>query len=172
MTDVFPVLGRSFYRDTMGDPRRGHRHRGTDIGADEGTQVVLMRSGTVVATLRDESRPCGIGLVVDDDDGVRWTYCHLSFVERFPNRSRIEAGTNIGLVGNTGNASSGSPHLHLQAIAERGQGAPVPLVPMLDAARSGASSADEHEPVTRRDSTWLVLLAAAGAAWFLSGRGR
>jgi murein DD-endopeptidase MepM/ murein hydrolase activator NlpD len=56
---------------------------------------------------------CGLGITILTGDGLTWTYCHLSFI--YPSVQpgvTLTAGSPVGLVGHTGDASG--PHLHLQ----------------------------------------------------------
>ena len=46
-------------------------------------------------------------------DGQTWTYCHLSYLEPAVTQgAQLAAGDQVGLVGQTGDATG--PHLHLQ----------------------------------------------------------
>lgn len=162
---TFPVRGRASYRDTLGAPRDGgaRAHRGTDIVAEPGTPIVAMRGGRVVAVLEDASRRCGLGVVIDDDENVRWTYCHMEHVLPFERGQRVRSGVELGTVGDTGNARGG-PHLHLQAVADHGRGSVIDLVPLLDAlgGRSGASIA--RRPRDARSGTWWPWALLVGFA--------
>lgn len=97
-------------------PRAGASsyHRGEDYGAPIGTPYNSPQAGTVVSV--GDRR--GYGTTVQVDHGpapgvigqnMVTTYAHLSAVDVQPGQ-RIEAGTTIGKVGNTG-ISSG-PHAH------------------------------------------------------------
>ena len=56
---------------------------------------------------------CGIGLTMTAADGQSWTYCHLSYLDPAVTAgATLAAGTEVGLVGQTGHATG--PHLHLQ----------------------------------------------------------
>jgi murein DD-endopeptidase MepM/ murein hydrolase activator NlpD len=54
---------------------------------------------------------CGVGVTIEDEQGVRWTYCHGTNVTVTLN-AVVNAGTQIMWSGNTGR--SGTPHLHLE----------------------------------------------------------
>ena len=57
---------------------------------------------------------CGLGFTWRGDDGMTWTYCHLSWIDPAVTAgARLSTGQLAGLVGHTGDASG--PHLHLQA---------------------------------------------------------
>ncbi len=105
--------------DNFGSPRSGGRsHKGIDIFADRGTPVRSMVSGTV-----EVAAPSGgLGgkrVWVQGDDGLAYYYAHLDSIEAQPGQ-RVTAGTQIGTVGNTGNAQSTPPHLHMSINRDRG----------------------------------------------------
>src|SRR4029450_5884994 len=56
---------------------------------------------------------CGIGLTMATADGQSWTSCPLSYpAPAVTAGATLAAGTEVGLVGQTGHATG--PHLHLQ----------------------------------------------------------
>jgi len=90
---ICPVPGSTFV-DSWGAPRSGgRRHMGVDMMAPTGTPVVAPVSGTVT------DRANGLG------------GAHLS---AYGQTGHVAAGTVIGYVGNTGDASGGPPHLHFE----------------------------------------------------------
>ena len=89
--------------------------------AAEGTPVVAIVSGTV---LRKASSPAGgISLYLSGGDGFEYFYAHLAGYAEISGGQKVEAGTRLGSVGATGNASGGPPHLHFEARPQGG--APV-----------------------------------------------
>jgi murein DD-endopeptidase MepM/ murein hydrolase activator NlpD len=68
-------------------------------------------------------RACGFGLVLDGDDGRRWTLCHFNAAPVVDSRDRVAAGDVVGVVGASGNATwvdrhgvtRVHPHLHISA---------------------------------------------------------
>jgi murein DD-endopeptidase MepM/ murein hydrolase activator NlpD len=112
-----PVNGASFV-DSWGQARSGgRRHKGVDMMAPQGTPVYAVVSGNV--TYRGNSLG-GLSYHLDGDDGNYYYGTHLS---RYGDQSgHVEAGTVIGYVGETGNAST--PHLHFE-IHPGGQGTAV-----------------------------------------------
>ncbi len=115
-------------------------HDGTDIALPnaaamaEGVNVLAAVPGTVLGT-RDgiadfvpfvPGKECGNGVIVDDGAGWQTQYCHMkqgSVVVR--KGDRIDTGTILGQVGQSGNADF--PHLHLTV---RHNGQPVdPFAP-------------------------------------------
>ena len=83
-------------------------HEGIDFGAAIGTPVFSARSGQVKTT--DWLGGYGLTVVVDHGE-YQTLYAHLSDIVVEPG-SRVEAGTILGKVGNTGNSTG--PHLHFE----------------------------------------------------------
>ena len=103
--------------DTWGAARsEGRSHEGTDIFAPEGTPVYSATSGYVQ---RIGANPVGGNIVsVIGGGGVRYYYAHLfGFAEALEEGQYVTPETLLGYVGNTGNASTTPPHLHLGIYA-------------------------------------------------------
>lgn len=98
----------------FGTPRNGNRtHRGVDLFAEVGTEVVAARSG-IVAQARKEN---GMGnyIVLMHPGGVTTLYGHLHKIYVRPGQF-LRQGEIIGQVGKTGNANYRDiqPHLHFE----------------------------------------------------------
>lgn len=121
-----PVPSGSSFVDSWGNGRSGgRRHKGVDMMAPHGTPVVAPVSGTV--TYRGNSLG-GLSYHLNGDDGNYYYGTHLS---RYGEQSGyVRAGTVIGYVGATGNAST--PHLHFE-IHPGGQGNAVNPYPAVAA---------------------------------------
>jgi peptidoglycan LD-endopeptidase LytH len=105
---VCPVQGGASYTDTYGQPRDGGRlHVGVDLSAPIGTPVVAPVDG-VVSFSSDAAG--GNTFNLNGADGNFYYGAHLS--RQGPNSGAVRAGTVIGAVGMTGNASV--PHLHFE----------------------------------------------------------
>ncbi len=103
-----PVQGPVSFVDSWGAPRSGgRRHQGVDMMSPRGTPVVAPVGGTVVH--RGNSLG-GLSYHLSGDDGHYYYGTHLS---SYGASGRVSAGTVIGYVGDTGNAS-GNPHLHFE----------------------------------------------------------
>ncbi|HEV3474864.1 MAG TPA: peptidoglycan DD-metalloendopeptidase family protein, partial [Actinomycetota bacterium] len=103
-----PAPGTSF-SDTFGAPRSGGRsHAGVDMMGGYGTPVYAALPGSVSTS---SSSLGGNQAYVYSDGGTYTFYAHL---QGFADVSgSVAAGTLIGYVGDTGNAT-GTPHLHFE----------------------------------------------------------
>jgi murein DD-endopeptidase MepM/ murein hydrolase activator NlpD len=105
----------------------GGGHHGIDYAAPAGTPIVAAKGGRIVTVVSNKSPDYntypvngraltnddyGNYVVIEDDDGNRYIYAHMRDVENLREGDRIETGTQIGSVGNTGNSSG--PHLHFE----------------------------------------------------------
>lgn len=120
---ICPVQGPHSFVDSWGAPRSGgRRHRGVDMMSARGTPVVAPVSGTV--THRGNSVG-GMSFHLNGDDGHYYYGTHLS---GYANPGRVQAGTIIGYVGDSGNAR-GNPHLHFEIHPNGGSAVnPTPTV--------------------------------------------
>jgi peptidoglycan LD-endopeptidase LytH len=106
-----PVDGPVDFTDTWGAARSGGRaHKGVDMMAAHGTPTVAPVSGRV------EHRGTSLGGLswyVYGDNGNTYYGTHL---QGYANQGagHVEAGTLIGYVGSSGNASASGPHLHFE----------------------------------------------------------
>ncbi|MGH9178009.1 MAG: murein hydrolase activator EnvC family protein, partial [Acidimicrobiales bacterium] len=107
---ICPVQGPRAFSNDFGDPRSGGRsHQGNGIMAPRGTPVVASVAGTVKG---HNSSLGGISYYLSGVDGNTYFGTHL---DRLSGASgRVAAGTVVGYVGSTGNASASAPHLHFE----------------------------------------------------------
>ena len=126
----FPVKGHtseniiSFY----GDPRgKSRKHLGVDIKADRHTPVLAIADGTIEAIR--EGGNGGKTLYLRSADGTLYFYAHLEdwLVKE---DATVDAGEEIATVGNSGNASRTTPHLHFEIMhgKERTSIDPLPIL--------------------------------------------
>jgi murein DD-endopeptidase MepM/ murein hydrolase activator NlpD len=107
---VFPVGGGP---TLVSVSHRHHDYPAADIAAPEGSPVYALADATVVDSWAAPDPRCGIGITIDTSDGQEWTYCHLSYLApTVVPGAQLPAGTEVGLVGMTGDATG--PHLHVQ----------------------------------------------------------
>jgi murein DD-endopeptidase MepM/ murein hydrolase activator NlpD len=112
---VFPVAGKASYGHTH------HDYPAADIFAACGSAVRSPVDGVVLEVSRvddfDPKHPAGedkggLSVSIRGDDGVRYYGSHLAAVQNgLGAGTRVRAGTQVGLVGKTGN-SSNVCHLH------------------------------------------------------------
>jgi murein DD-endopeptidase MepM/ murein hydrolase activator NlpD len=111
---VFPVRGRHGYGDAanaFGAGRAGHSHQGQDVLAQCGTPLVAAVGG-VVRTRAVQSL-AGNYVVIDDPITKRsYVYAHLRTPAIVRAGQRVSAGDPIGVVGETGDATT--CHLHFE----------------------------------------------------------
>jgi murein DD-endopeptidase MepM/ murein hydrolase activator NlpD len=93
-------------------------HSGLDFAMPEGTPIPALANGTIV--LNQESKVLGhvvVLRIMDKQKKLAYIgYCHLK-VPGAAVGTKVTEGQTIGLVGNTGSASSGS-HLHMTVSRE------------------------------------------------------
>jgi murein DD-endopeptidase MepM/ murein hydrolase activator NlpD len=106
---------------TLSEYRRRNNmqpHSGVDFAIPQGTPIPAIANGTVV--LNQFSKVLGHVLVqrVMGKDGLLYFvgYCHLK-AEGLKTGTKVKLGEPIGLVGNTGSASTGA-HLHMTVSKE------------------------------------------------------
>ena len=105
-----PVQGRGYFSDDFGAPRFAggfHHHQGNDMFAELGSSVVAPFDGTAVAT------PNGLGgnaVTVYGSEG----YVYNAHLVSYGRLGPVKAGTVVGYVGNTGDATGGPWHDHFE----------------------------------------------------------
>lgn len=114
-------------RDTWHAARgNGRRHEGIDIFAARGTPVRAATEGIV--TRIGSNRLGGKVVWIAGPGGQRHYYAHLDAYGTIETGQRIQAGTIVGYVGNTGNARRTPPHLHYGIYTGFGPINPFPLL--------------------------------------------
>lgn len=107
-----PVLGDLWFEDDWHDERPwGRAHKGNDLHGEPGMPLVAIEAGTVIQANWHWSGGRQIYLSAEATGDVYY-YAHLAeWADWIWTGTRVEAGDVIGLLGDSGNASS--PHLHL-----------------------------------------------------------
>lgn len=126
----FPVAGKgnkdaqSFWGAARDSGARSHV--GVDIFAKRGTPVVAVTDGYITRTGNS-----GLGgKQVWQRDGIfgySYYYAHLDSIITADGR-QVKAGDTLGLVGSTGNAEGGAPHLHFGIYGSAGAVDPFPFI--------------------------------------------
>jgi hypothetical protein len=91
------------------DPYAAGQHRGIDLAARIGSDVVAATGGTV--TFAGPLGASGLTVGVRTDNGFDTSYLHLSSIGVSAG-DRVTAGSRLGAVGTTGRRSVAAPHLH------------------------------------------------------------
>lgn len=94
-----------------------HGHQGTDLRAAAGTPIYPIAPGIITNVGTDVAG--GNIINIDHANNVRSYYAHCSTVNVHKG-DKVDNNTVIGTIGNSGNASSTFPHLHLQ-VWQNGQ---------------------------------------------------
>ena len=119
----------AFGSGLFGAPRSGGRaHRGLDLLAPVGTEVLAAKSG--VAKAGRLKNGLGRYVEVHHPDGTMTLYAHLREI-RVRDGRRVRQGNVVGTVGRSGNAQRRAirPHLHFEIWDTRGN--PVDPLPLL-----------------------------------------
>jgi len=113
---VFPVYGPSSFSDTFGAARgdiASGWHHGDDIFGQLGEPLLAVADGTVFSVGWNDIG--GYRLWLRDKAGNEFYYAHLSAYSPFAiNGLQVKAGTVLGFLGNTGDASTTPYHLHFE----------------------------------------------------------
>jgi hypothetical protein len=92
-----------------------HDYPAADIPVPTGTQVYAAASGVVVST--PTQGDCGIGVVINGDDGAQYTYCHgLPGSQAVTIGEKVKTAQLLMLSASTGNSTG--PHLHFAIRVE------------------------------------------------------
>lgn len=145
---VFPVGDPHSFGDSFGAPRMmgtgyEHAHQGTDIMAPAGTPLLACERGLI--TVMGSDVLGGTKLWIKGESGTYYYYAHLSaFEEGLTVGQVVEAGDVVGLVGTTGNARGGAPHLHFEIHPDGGMAVnPYPLLKVVDELSRAAKAREQ-----------------------------
>ena len=135
---VCPVPPQVHFVDTWHAPRPGGRvHMGQDLFAAYGHPLTAVANGTITSVATGS----GLGgtiLWLETADGAAWYYAHLSgFAPGIADGVQVLQGQVIGFNGNTGNAATTPPHLHIQYRPSGRHGPDLNPYPLLSAACPG-----------------------------------
>lgn len=102
------------------------KHEGIDIFAPRGTALVAAANG-VVTRVNENALGGKVVFLSPGNKDYSLYYAHLDkqLVEQGQN---VQTGDTIGLMGNTGNAKTTSPHLHFGIYTNSGAVDPLPFV--------------------------------------------
>jgi murein DD-endopeptidase MepM/ murein hydrolase activator NlpD len=107
----FPLRAKHTYGDGFGAGRSGHSHQGQDVMAGCGSKLVAARGGTVKSSKFEGA--AGNYVVIDGaNDDIDYVYMHLRDPSPLKEGDKVYTGQQIGVVGQTGDASA--CHLHFE----------------------------------------------------------
>jgi murein DD-endopeptidase MepM/ murein hydrolase activator NlpD len=111
---LFPIKGKHNYGQSgarFGAARSGHSHQGQDVMAACGLPLRAARGGVVKAKAYHSA--AGYYLVIDaQNTGVDMAYMHMAAPSGYAEGDRVRTGDQIGVVGDTGDATA--CHLHFE----------------------------------------------------------
>jgi Peptidase family M23 len=110
---IFPVRGSHNYGGAsarFGAVRSGHSHQGQDVLANCGTKLVAAQGGSVIYSGFQSA--AGNYVVIHGVDGTDNAYMHLAQRSPFTEGDKVFTGQQIGIVGDTGDATA--CHLHFE----------------------------------------------------------
>jgi murein DD-endopeptidase MepM/ murein hydrolase activator NlpD len=144
---VFPVRADEVhFRDSWGERRSGgRRHKGTDIVAERGSEILAVADGVV--SEMGYHYLSGYYLTIDHGDGTETMYLHLNndtlgtddgrggtFTAYYPTLvvgNEVSAGDVVAYVGDSGNSERTTPNTHFEIIID---GEKIDPYPQLDKA--------------------------------------
>ena len=125
---IFPVVGKVQYIDDFGAPRPGGRHQGNDLISAKRSPAVAAEAGKVKYWTTSGSAGCMLYLY--GDSGTTYYYIHLNndltlrndnrgkcvkgIAYTVSNGAKVQAGQQIGYVGDSGDANGSHAHLHFE----------------------------------------------------------
>jgi hypothetical protein len=133
---IFPVVGPTTYTDDFGDARAQGRHEGNDVMAPRKAIAVAAESGKV--KFWTTSSAAGCMLYLYGDSGTTYLYIHLNndlgtgndnkgkcvagvaYARGLKAGARVQAGQQVGFVGDSGDANGIHPHLHFEVHPKGG----------------------------------------------------
>ena len=141
---VFPVVADEVrFRDSWGERRSGgRRHKGTDIVAERGSEILAVADGVV--SEMGYHYQSGYYLAIDHGDGAETMYLHLNndsqgtddgrggtVTAYFPTLvigSEVSAGDVVAYLGDSGNSEHTTPNTHFEIIIDGEKIDPYPLL--------------------------------------------
>ena len=141
---VFPVNADEVrFRDSWGEQRSGgRRHKGTDIVAQRGSEILAVAYGVV--SEMGYHYQSGYYLTIDHGDGAETMYLHLNndsygsddghggtVTAYFPTLlvgSEVSAGDVVAYLGDSGNAERTTPNTHFEIIIDGTKIDPFPFL--------------------------------------------
>jgi murein DD-endopeptidase MepM/ murein hydrolase activator NlpD len=114
----------------------GHPHRGIDLAAPIGTEVLASKSG--IASIGQLKNGMGRYVEIRHPDGWMTLYGHLKRIE-IGHRQKVQRGDRIGTVGKSGNARRLLIQSHMHFEVWNALGEPVDPLPLLEQDKDASS---------------------------------
>jgi murein DD-endopeptidase MepM/ murein hydrolase activator NlpD len=108
---IFPVAGPHTFGDGFGAARKGHTHQGQDIMAACGTPLVAV-SRAKVKWVSFQGAAGNYIVIRNKKLHQDYMYAHLATTAMVPKGTVVQPGQQIGIVGETGDATA--CHLHFE----------------------------------------------------------
>jgi murein DD-endopeptidase MepM/ murein hydrolase activator NlpD len=108
---IFPVAGPHTFGDGFGAPRSGHTHQGQDIMASCGTPLVAV-SRAKVKFVSYQGAAGNYVVIRNKKLHQDYMYAHLATRASVTKGTVVQPGQQIGIVGDTGDATA--CHLHFE----------------------------------------------------------
>lgn len=122
---VLPVERRWWQQHPEWFTKPHHDYPAADIPVPTGTPLYAITSGEIVSL--PTSGKCGIGVVLNGDDGAQYSYCHgQPGSHAVTAGQRVDAGQTLMLSASTGNSTG--PHLHVGVRVDGEQRCPQTLL--------------------------------------------
>ncbi len=118
---IFPLPKGTYVQTSYYGDGRGHK--GLDFGADRGTSIFSVKSGTV--TFSGSNGNYGLCVIVDHGNGLKTLYAHADKL-LVSKGEKVSAGQVLATVGNTGRSSGN--HLHFELIVNGSNVNPAPYL--------------------------------------------
>ena len=115
------VEGRTYVSAFWGDNRG---HRGLDIAAPRGTDILAADGGTVVG-INSAGSGYGLSIVIQHDNGIKTLYAHCNAIG-VQIGQKVTRGQVIGKVGSTGRSTGN--HLHFEILINDVRVNPAPYL--------------------------------------------
>lgn len=133
---LFPIIGGGSFSDTYYAYRSLNGvHRATDIFAPKHTPIVSAVDGTISYVGYPQDK-WGYDVEITDPEGFTYIYLHINndtpgtddgnggpmnaYAPDIPEGAKVKRGQLIGYLGDSGNAETTPPHLHLEILDSKG----------------------------------------------------
>jgi murein DD-endopeptidase MepM/ murein hydrolase activator NlpD len=135
---IFPVAGAHTFGDGFGAARKGHTHQGQDIMAACGTPLVAV-SRAKVKFVSFQSLAGNYVVIRNKKLHQDYMYAHLATPASVAKGTVVQPGQQIGIVGQTGDATACHLHFELWLGKWYRGGHPVDPMPYLQTYQGYAS---------------------------------